>query len=187
MSEHLFRSATVTDWLDERTVLGRIFPFGVSAKVADPMPDGTLDVYEEEFLPGCTVNMRTASPRRIRFTLDHSDAEDRRTGYCRELAEEADGVYAAFELYDGPNLPKFQSMLRTSHDGLSVEFIDTTRTPPSGPYRQRRQIHIFAVTATPIPAYPGARVLSVREGDPLDVPTPNLDRARELLAAFGDV
>jgi HK97 family phage prohead protease len=178
---HLFRSVALGDWLDERTVLGRIFPFGEWAKVADPTPEG-LDIYEESFLPGCTARMRAASPKRIKFTLDHSDAFDRETGFCMDLAEKDDGAWGTFRLYEGHDLPKYQSMLRESHDGLSVEFIDVTHTPPTGPRRERRQVHIFAVTATPIPAYNGARIMAMREGDPLELATPNLDRVKAMLA-----
>lgn len=181
---HLYRAAALGEWTDERTVEGRIFPFGETARVADPNPDGTADVYDEEFLPGCTRRMRQASPQRIRFTLDHAQDFDHHVGHCTQLAERDDGVYCAFELYDGHDLPKVQSMLRTSHSGLSVEFLDVTRTPPTGDHRQRRQIHIFAVTATPIPAYSSARILAMRDADPYAVPTPNLDRVRTMLAAW---
>lgn len=185
-SPHLFRAAALGEWADEMTVVGRIFPFGETARVADPTADGTLDVYEEEFLPGCTAGQRQSSPKRIRYTLDHEQGYDHRIGYCEELAERDDGVHGTFRLYEGHDLPKVQSMLRTSHTGLSIEFVDRSSksNPPSGPHRQRRQIHIVAVTATPIPAYASARILAMREADPFDVPTPNLDRVRSVLAGW---
>lgn len=76
-------------------------------------------------------------------------------------------------------------MLTESHTGLSIEF-DDVGAPLDGMMRRHRQINVAAVTATPVPVYATARVLAVRdENDPLAAAgTPNLDRVREMLAAY---
>ena len=175
---------------DGHEVYGRIVPFGVSAHIRELNEAGQLDEYDELFLPGCTARMRQIAASRggpgwIGLTVDHDPTLDARLGYCRQLDEQTDGAYGTFRLYDDPvRIDKVRSMLRTSHTGLSIEFID--RAPPlvDGQLRQRRQINISSVTATPIPVYESAGILALRaDSDVLDGATPNLDRARELLAA----
>lgn len=172
-------------------VYGRMFPFGVRARVHDPDGLGGWDEYDEEFLPGCTARMRQIASARggpgwIALTVDHEPTLDARLGYCRALDEQTDGAYGTFRLYDDPaRIDKVRDMLRTSHTGLSIEFID--RAPPliDGELRQRRQINISRVTATPVPVYAEAGVLALRaDAEPLDCGTPNLDRARALLASI---
>jgi hypothetical protein len=186
-----------TDWTvseDGRLVEGRIFPFGRSAHVIE-MVDGELDEFDEEFLPGCTTRMRQVAATRggtpawIRFTVDHERTFDARLGYCIDLNEADDGAHGAFRLYDGAQLAKVRDMLGSSHNGLSVEFSDIAPPVIEGSLRQRRQINVSAVTATPTPVYDDARVLSVRaEDNPLAVAgTPNLDKVRAMLEAVGGV
>jgi phage head maturation protease len=191
MSNHV--RSLATDWTvsdDGRRVEGRLFPFGRAAHVIE-MIDGEIDEYDEEFLPGCTTRIRQVAAARggapawIRFTVDHERTFDARLGYCVDLTEVDDGAHGAFRLYDGAQLGKVRDMLATSHNGLSVEFSDIAAPVVEGPLRQRRQINVLAVTATPTPVYDDARVLSVRaEDNPLGLAaTPNLDRVRAMLEA----
>lgn len=176
---------------DAREVFGRIFPFHQRARVRE-MENGQLVDYTEEFLPGCTQRMRQVAQRRgggptwISFTIDHDSAFDSRLGFCTNMNEEDDGAYGTFRLYDGPHLPKVRSMLMESHKGLSVEFSDVATPVISngGALRQRRQINVAHVTATPIPIYEAAGILAMRDGDAMDMGTPNLDAALALLAEF---
>lgn len=175
---------------DGREVVGRILPIGRRARIREPLPDGTVDEYDELFLPGCTTKMRDTARARgnaawVRLTLDHETSFDHRIGYCTQLSESGDGVDATFVLHNDPaRIDKIRSMLAESHQGLSIEFDDITRHPPTGPLRERRQIQIFAVSATPIPVYSEARILALRSDDPLaGVGTPNLDRVRAMLEA----
>lgn len=181
-----------TEWTlseDGRNVRGRIFPFGEVAHIRE-VNNGEVDIYDEEFLPGCTHRMRQVAmarggaPSWIRFTVDHEQSFDARLGFCTGLEEADDGAFGGFRLYDGPQLPKIRSMLAESHQGLSIEFDDVVDPIVSGSLRQRRQINIGAVTATPIPIYEGARVLAVRANDDAleAAGTPNLDQVRAMLA-----
>jgi hypothetical protein len=178
-----------------RTVTGQIFPFGEVAHVIE-MVEGQREEYDEEFLPGCTLRMRQTARNRggqpawIRFTIDHEQAFDSRLGYCTALTENPKGARATFRLYEGPQLPKVRSMLAESHHGLSIEFSDVA--PPlksEGGVVQRRQVNVTAVTATPIPTYMGAKILSVRAGEDMleAVGTPNIAEVRAMLAALSQV
>ena len=174
---------------DGREVVGRILPLGTRTHIRETGPDGNLDEYEEEFLPGCTERMRQTArargghPAWIRLTLDHGQTEDARIGYCTALHEADGGVDAVFRLHADPwRLDKVRSMLAESHTGLSVEFEDVAKPTITGTLRQRRQIHIGAVSATPIPVYPSARIYAVR-ADELELGgTPHLDAVRAFLA-----
>jgi hypothetical protein len=193
----MLRSFTTTFELsaDGREVFGRMFPFAEVAHIRE-MADGELDEYDEEFLPGCTARMRQAAQQRgghptwIGFTLDHDRSFDSRLGYCVEMVEADGGVDGTFRLYDDPSrLDKVRSMLAESHNGLSIEFIDVAPPTITGNLRQRRQIHVSHVTATPVPVYESARILAMRSEDegPLIVGTPNLDRVRAMLAEAAGV
>jgi hypothetical protein len=177
---------------DGREVYGRMVPIGVRAHVRETVEDGTIDEYDEEFLPGCTERMRQVAKRRggapawIRFTLDHESQMDARLGFCSAMTESDDGAYGTFRLYDGPHLAKARSMLAESHTGLSIEFADVAPPRVTGDLRQRRQINIAAVTATPIPVYADAQILALRsDAVPELVGTPNLDAVAAMLADLG--
>jgi hypothetical protein len=179
------RAVDVLD-LTDNEVYGRIFPFGTTAHIREFDATGSLDEYDEEFLPRCTAAMRQARPvpNFIKFTLDHDSSFDREIGFCRQLSEQDDGAYGRFALLPGRDLDKIRAMLDESHRGLSVEFFDKVRPRVNGSLRQRVQVHVSAVTATPIPVYPEASILAMRGGDVVSPGgTPNLDRVRALLGA----
>ena len=174
------------------TVFGRMFPIGVQTPVVE-RENGELVEIVEEFLPGCTTRMRQGAAacggvyKWLTLTIDHRQDFDSRLGCCTQLDERSDGAYGSFELYaEGDKLTHVRSILSKSHGGLSVEFFDIVPPIVDGPLRQRRQIHVQAVTATPIPVYKEAGILAMRSDDPKHVlgATPNLDRARALLAAI---
>jgi hypothetical protein len=176
---------------DGREVIGRIVPLGQVAHIREIGAHGELEEYDEVFEPGCTERMRQVAKSRgghpawIRLTLDHGQTEDSRIGFCTSLLEDETGVDGIFRLHADPwRLDKVRSMLTESHTGFSIEFVDHSPPKIEGNLRRRRQIHISAVTATPIPVYASARILAVRaDGDPLtSAGTPNLDRVRAMLA-----
>jgi hypothetical protein len=168
-------------------VFGRMFPIGVRAHVV-AHEDGQLVEYDEEFLPGCTVRMRQRSrPNWITLTIDHRQDMDSRLGTCVALDERRDGVYGTFELYDeGPPLARVRSILSKSHTGLSIEFRDVVAPIIEGSTRKRRQIHVDAVSATPVPVYETAGILAMRSDGLVDAlgATPRLDQTRALLQSL---
>lgn len=180
---------------DGRIVSGRIIPFGEIGEIRERNEAGDVVEYLEEFLPDCTLANRQLAQRKmggipswIALNLDHDENFDREVGRCRSLAEVDDGAEATFRLYSGHDLPKVRSILAESHQGLSVQFGD--RVPPivserdGGMLIQHRQINIFHVAATPIPAYAGAGITGMREEDieELVMGTPNIDKVTALLA-----
>lgn len=178
---------------DGRTVIGRVVPFGDIQHIRE-MVNGKFEEYDEEFLPGCTAAIRQKAKNRggapawIRFTVDHEQDFGHRIGFCNSLAEDEQGVNATFRLYDDTErLNKVRSMLTESHTGLSIEFDDRAAPIVTGDLRQRRMIEMFAVTATSVPVYTSARVMGLRGEDPAlaAMATPNLDRARDMLATMG--
>jgi len=181
---------TVLD-MTENEVYGRMFPFGDQAHIRELDNAGDLDEYDEEFLPGCTRRMQQIAARRggapawISFTVDHDRSMDARLGFCCALTErDGDGAFGRFRLYEGAHLDKVRSMLEQSHKGLSIEFTDVVPPHVSGSLRQRVQINVSHVTATPIPVYESAGILAMRSVEnPLAGGTPNLDRVRAMLAA----
>ena len=201
MSRKLCRSFDATLHLrdaegDEgRIVGGRIVPFGEIAEIRERNDEGEIVEYLEEFLPNCTLANRQMAERKmggipswIPLNLDHDENFDREVGRCRSLSEQDDGAHSTFRLYAGHDLPKVRSMLSESHHGLSVQFGD--RVAPIVSERdgemlvQHRQINIFHVAATPIPAYAGAGITEMREGDieALVLGTPNIDAVEKLLS-----
>lgn len=173
-----------------REVYGMIFPLNTRTHIRELDDAGNLDEYDEMFLPRCTERMRQSAERRggspawITFTVDHERGFDARLGFCTLLEETSDGAFGTFKLYDGPQLPKIRSMLAESHKGLSVEFSDVAPPIIKGSLRQRRQVNVSHVTATPTPAYADAGILAMRSQTVLTMgtETPNLDIAQALLA-----
>jgi hypothetical protein len=172
--------------LAENEVYGRIFPFGTVAHVREADGLGGVDEYDEEFLPRCTLSMQQARPvpNWIRFTLDHEQSLDHRIGFCRALTEQADGAYARLKLVPQRDLEKVRALLQESHTGLSVEFIDKRAPRVAGSLRQRVQVHVSAITATPVPLYAEAGILAMRGAEEVTTGTPNLDRVRHMLEAL---
>ena len=183
---------------DGRTVEGRIVPYNEPAAVVDIHPE-TLrrEPFLEVFTPGAIAqqlqkiaDLNRGRTNFIRFNLDHGEDLSRQIGFARELSEKDDGAYATFGLYDSENLDLIQSMLRESHDGLSVEFVDHDPIV-KGDTVYRRSVEIRAVAATPFAAYQTARILAVREDTEDDLPwdkdddlpplrTPDLDHYRQI-------
>jgi HK97 family phage prohead protease len=168
---------------DGRTIEGRILPFNEPATVIDPGGPP----YEEMFAPGCLDWVCAQSEKRgnagfIGLDLDHRDDLDHRIGSARSVEQRDDGAYAVFRLYNGPDLPKVQSMLEDSHTGLSVNFADRRRARTVEGVVQRVDIHVFAVACTPVPAYTGAKIMAMRSIDDIvPVETPHFEAVREWL------
>ena len=171
---------------DGRTVVGRMFPFNEVAAVADP----GSGIYNEEFLPGCLTRLCQVARQRgnaafIGLDLDHAESFDRQIGYAKEIEQRDDGGWAAFRLYNSPDLPKIQSMLQESHTGLSVNFSDVSKPRIEGGITRRTQIHVHKVAATPMPSYAGARIVSLRsDEEPQGLIAPNFDEVRAWLRSI---
>ena len=177
-----------------RIVTGSIIPFGEVAEICE-VQDGKVVRYLEEFLPECTLANRQLAQRKLQgipswiaLNLDHDEGFDREVGRCRSLAEDEAGVQSTFRLYGGHDLPKVRSMLTESHGGLSVQFGDLAAPIVEDrdglPLVRHRQVNVFHVAATPIPAYAGAGITEMRDEDleALASERPNIEAVEKLLA-----
>jgi phage head maturation protease len=181
---------------DGRTVEGLIVPYDEPAPVVDIHPQtGKRQPFTEVFTRGAIARQLQmiddklrGRPNYIRLNLDHGEDLPRQIGYARSLTEASDGAHATFGLYDRPDLDLIRSMLKESHDGLSVEFVDHGSSV-DGDYVYRRSVEVRAVAATPMPTYRKAKVLAVREDvgeEPPEIEelpplrTPDLDHYREI-------
>ena len=177
---------------DGRTIDGRIVPYNEATEIVE-LKDGEIKRYTEMFLPRSCARMVQAAGRRgnasfISFVLDHSESFDNRIGHCAMMYERDDGAYATFRLYDGKDLAKVQSMLRESHDGLSVFFGDIKPPRVEDGITKRVQVHVSHVAATPSPAYNNARILAMRDdAEPVDDGTPALDEVMAYLESIRKV
>jgi HK97 family phage prohead protease len=170
---------------DGRTVEGRIVPYGEVIEALDMGDDGKLERIKETFLPGSLTWEAQNSKRRgnaawVEFRLDHGEDFSGTVGYGRTIESREDGAYASFRLYESPDLPKVQSMLRESHTGLSVMFADKVEPRTIDGVIQRVQVALRHVCATPTPAYSGAQILTMREAKEHGG-TPFLDEVNAML------
>lgn len=173
---------------DGRTVEGRIVPYNEIATVVEVDDTGKVIKYDEMFLPHSCARMAQGALARnnahwIKLLLDHDEGFDRWIGGGVMLWEEDDGAYASFRLHRDQNLDKVRSILEDTHSGLSIHFADIKPPREVDGVRQRVQVHIDHVAATPTPAYVGAGITAMREtGEPL-IGTPHLDSVRQFLAS----
>ena len=184
MSKQLFLRSSTLEVGDAGEVTGRIAPFDVEAVVTDRHPDtGQVTKFREVFRRGAFRKMIDGLSARgwtnaVAFNLDHKSDLSHNIGYAIEVEERSDGAWGRFGLYDSNDLPKVKAMLRSSHRGLSVGFLDKKHRSV-GDLVERLVVHLDHVAATPAAAYEDALVASVRHSEDLTVPTPRLERARK--------
>lgn len=180
---------------DGRTVEGLIVPYESITEVIDIHPvTNKLEKFRECFMRESFMHAIQIAERRgnagfISLNLEHNEhIRDGRIGYAKTIEERDDGAHAAFRLYESDDLPKVQSMLRESHTGLSIKFADLRPPKWIDGVVRHVQVALEHVAATPIPAYPEARILALRsddEGDQLiaqlDEARPHLDETRQWL------
>lgn len=178
-AQRFFRAESLDVDDDVGTVHGRVVPFDTPARVVDTDGD-YLEVFTAASFKAMLQGLAArANYSTVLFDLDHRADLDHRIGYGQMLESRDDGLYATFGLYDGHDLPKVRSMLRTSHRGLSIDFHPgRTRTRPDGT-RERLGVHLYGVAATPTPIYADAKILAVRADTDMVpvVETPRLDAA----------
>ena len=169
MSEVFLRAAEL-ELGDSGEVTGRLVPFDIETEVIDVHPDsGKIERFVEVFRQGSFIRMIEGMASRgwtkaISLNLDHRSDLDGTIGYATHVEERSDGPWARFGLYESINLDKIKSMLRTSHTGMSVAFLDKAHRT-RGDVVERLRVHVAHVAVTPTPAYAGAMVASVRSED----------------------
>jgi phage head maturation protease len=176
---------------DGRTLDGCIVPYGEPVDIVEMDDNGDLVRYREQFLLHSLANMaqgfkaRSGKGMNVPLLLDHDESSmERMVGFATDLESRDDGAYATFRLYDDANIVKVRSILSESHTGLSIKFRDIREPKLVDGIVSRVQVYVAHVAATPVPAYAGAVVGSIRSnGEPVIAPTPSLDEVKAWLAS----
>ena len=152
---------------DERTVTGLVVPYDSIAEIVELRPDGMI-AYRERFIRGAFERAtRPGNAGRVALIYSHDETLPNRLGYGTEFREADDGLYGTFRL-DESTAAKARDVLTTSHTGLSVSFLSllpAAFTEKAGSLVTRAAAHLQHVAAVATPAYAGAGVTSIREGD----------------------
>jgi HK97 family phage prohead protease len=158
--------------LDGRNLHVRVVPFGEVATVADP-PD--FRPYREQFMPGVFKAQENAA-HRIRLRAVH-DPDVLDTGVRKSplasvvgkgvsLRETNGGVEAEFRFLSDPESEKARELVADGgYDGVSAEFIGIRSLMTKDGVKQRQKAHLDSVGLAIEPAYSGAQILALREGE----------------------
>ena len=184
-TERFTRSVEFAGFAEEGSrFVGRIVPYDQPAVVPDPRGD-----YREVFTSTSFAHMFEGIRARggrctpVILNLDHSERLDRQIGYSTSLEDQADGVYATFELWDVEGVDRARAMLRSTHTGMSIDFGARSKRVWADGAIERLGVHLYAVAATPTPVYAAAGIVEWRATDQLPaLATPRLD---EMLERWG--
>jgi len=173
-----FRSASIEDVaFGKREITLIAVPYNVEAAVPDWRPRAT----HEKFMPGSFDGIES---RTKNITLNRDHKPERVIGGARSFnTRDAKGLIATFKV---SNTPLGDESLQLAADGVlhaSIEFKARTQdTAIKNGVMTFYRAFLEHLGLTPIPAYEGADIISVRTGEPIaDTPTPNLDLAAALL------
>ena len=144
-----------------RIVEGCCVPYGEASKVADPP---NFVPYYELFEPGCFRKQLRAADK-IELRYEHRDSLGDCIGVCRELHEEASGLYGTFSIHRGAFGDQALELVREGIlPGFSIGFTDRftqwKRTTEGTVVRSNCQLHDVSLVRSP--AYTGAVVLATR-------------------------
>lgn len=156
--------------LDERTLRGRVVPWGEQARIVELDDAGRPDQYREMFSRGAFDAQLTAQNPGVVRKVEFRDTHDGglgKMGWCLDLVDSDDGLYGTFRLREA-NLDDVAQMIADGIDGLSVRFHPLrggTQADRSGRDRlvTRTRAYLVHVALVPVPAYASARVLALRD------------------------
>jgi HK97 family phage prohead protease len=153
---------------DDRTLTGRLMPYGIVTDIADPKPGGGWDLYREGFRPGAfSSQLNSPAPKALKgIGLRHRHDEGGLgfLGPFTSLREQSDGLYGDVRILD-MHKTNVTDLLDAGIDELSVEFRlphpQATQVDASG-VRWRVRAHLIGVALDAKGAYPTAQVLAYR-------------------------
>ncbi len=153
---------------DGRTIVARIAPLGVDARVRD----GDGPEYVERIMAGA-FRRQTRDPARVPILLnyEHREGLGDQIGRAVELVERDDGLHGTFVALSTPFGDQGLDLIRAGIVGLSLQAsvpADGSRLVDGVVVRHRLVLRHVALTASP--AYVGAEVVAVRSVDLDDVP-----------------
>lgn len=170
MSEILFRSLPTTlERVDRSTLECRFVPFDVTAIAIDPLPDGTVDRYQEAFAATVFDRQLKAAEKepgvfqRITAFDEHRGSK---LGFTTVLRRESDGIYGSVRVLPS-RVDDVEALLEEGVNNLSIEFVALrggTRRLSDGT-RLRTDAHLRGVALVSQGAYQGAEVLAMRDDE----------------------
>lgn len=150
-----------------RQLTGRLVPYGLIADVADPLPNGELDVYQEGFRPGAFTAQSNSRERGVISKIGLVHRHEGGLGFLGPfvaLREQEDGLYGDVAVLRSKQ-DDVEDLLSAGVDELSVEFrlhrSNHTEVDSAG-VRWRTRAHLDQVALEPKGAYSSARVLAYR-------------------------
>ena len=167
---------------DGRSVTGLVVPYDRVAEIVEFRNGGPF-AYREQFVRGAFERAtRKGNAGRVALVYSHEEILPNRLGYGLEFREADDGLYGTFRL-DESTAAKARDVLTTSHSGLSISFLSllpAAFTEKAGSLVTRAAAHLQHVAAVATPAYAGAGVTSIREGEDDGPSQAELDAAAAL-------
>lgn len=156
---------------DGRTLIARIVPYGVTARVADP-PDYLP--YDECFEKGAFDRQVNAANRvGVFLNFRHRQGLGDIVGRGVKLEERPDGLHGEFRLLAHSDGEKARELIEAGDlNELSLEFRPVRQRVVDGVVH-RVKVILDAVALTPTGSYPGAEVLALREEADIEFPPPD--------------
>ncbi len=149
----------------ERTADVRIVPFGVLGKADDGLgglPRGV--VYDEEWLPGAFDHQMNAA-HRMTANVEHEQGVSGIVGRGLALRAGSDGYYGSFKFLDTPNGETARQLVESGTFGhVSLEARPVKSRRAANGVVQRMKANLVGIAFCRVPAFAGADVLSLREG-----------------------
>lgn len=170
-----------------RQLSGRLVPYGEVTEVADELPDGKFDIYQEGFRPGAFP--QAGAHARIVTKVGLIHRHEGGLGFLGpfvSLREQPDGLYGEVAVMRS-RAGDVEDLLAAGVDQLSVEFrlpgARHTEIDANG-VRWRTRAHLDQVALEPKGAYDRAEVLAYRaEVDEVEA---QVEAERQQAAEFDD-
>lgn len=149
---------------DGRTVDVRVVPYNTPTEVSD----FGGPTYRESWKPGVFDHQRNAA-NRVWLSFEHEQGLRGVIGHGVELASREDGFYGSFRVLDGSDGDKALQMVNKKLlPGVSLEAIPHRSEKTPDGIVERIRATLKAVSLVRFPAFKGAQVLAVREGEAPD-------------------
>jgi HK97 family phage prohead protease len=150
-----------------RTLTGRLVPYNQATDVADPLPDGTHDIYREGFRPNAFATQATSTERGVIARIGLAHRHENGLGYLGPfvaLRETDDGLYGDVSILRS-KADDVEDLLANGVNELSIEFrvpqASGTEVDGDGT-RWRVKAHLDGVALEPRGSYEQAQVLAYR-------------------------
>lgn len=176
MSEEIIRRefpAELTPSGDGRTIDLRVIPFNTVARVSD---NGGRTFYDEEWLPGCFDKQLGAANRvDVLANWEHDSTIGGVIARGTELRDTGEALDGTFRMLSTQDADKALELINAGvASGVSLEAIPLKSERGEDGVMRRVKARLVNVALCRMPAFSGAKVLAVREGEPdPDEPAPD--------------